>query len=55
VADDILLESEGPRTVVRLLCSGIPDLPEWAPHYVRIRSASERALARLRTLLEARE
>jgi uncharacterized protein YndB with AHSA1/START domain len=54
VAEDILLEAEGARTIVRLLCSGVPDLPEWNPHYVRLRAASERALARLKTLIESR-
>jgi uncharacterized protein YndB with AHSA1/START domain len=52
VADDILLEAEGQRTIVRLLCSGVPDLPEWATYFVRVRAASERALARLKTMLE---
>lgn len=54
VAEDILLEDDGVRTIVRLLASGIPDLPEWNAHYVRVRAASERALARLRTLVEER-
>jgi len=54
VADDILLEDDGYRTIVRLLCSGMPDLPEWNAHYVRVRSASERALARLKNLVEDR-
>jgi uncharacterized protein YndB with AHSA1/START domain len=54
VADDLLLEADGARaTIVRLLCSGVPDLPEWNTHYVRVRSASERALARLKALVEA--
>lgn len=54
VADDVLLEDEGERTIVRLLCSGIPDLPEWNSHYVRVRSATERMLARLKMLVETR-
>jgi uncharacterized protein YndB with AHSA1/START domain len=54
VADDILLEADGAHTtIVRLLCSGVPDLPEWNMHYVRVRTASERALARLKALVEA--
>jgi uncharacterized protein YndB with AHSA1/START domain len=54
VADDLLLEADGARaTIVRLLCSGVPDLPEWNMHYVRVRTASERALARLKALVEA--
>jgi uncharacterized protein YndB with AHSA1/START domain len=55
VSDDILLEAEGQRTIVRLLCSGVPDLPEWNAHYLRVRAASERTLARLKTLLDERE
>jgi hypothetical protein len=39
---------------VRLLCSGVPDLPEWNTHFVRVRSATERALSRLKTLVESR-
>jgi uncharacterized protein YndB with AHSA1/START domain len=53
VADDILLEADGASTIVRLLCSGVPDLPEWNAHYLRVRAASERALARLKSLVEA--
>lgn len=52
VADDVLLDAEGDRTIVRLLCSGVPDLPEWNTHYLRVRAASERALARLKALVE---
>jgi uncharacterized protein YndB with AHSA1/START domain len=53
VADDILLEDDGAgSTIVRLLCSGVPDLPEWNTHFVRVRAASERALARLKGLVE---
>lgn len=55
VADDILLEAEGETTIVRLLCSGVPDLPQWSTHFSRVRAASERALARLKTLVELRE
>nr|PZN63077.1 MAG: hypothetical protein DIU62_11530 [Pseudomonadota bacterium] len=54
VADDILLEEVNGRTIVRLLCSGMPDLPEWNAHFVRVRMASERALARLKNLVEER-
>ncbi|MDQ2641965.1 MAG: SRPBCC domain-containing protein [Pseudomonadota bacterium] len=54
VADDILLEGEEDRTIVRLLCSGVPDLPEWNGYYARVRQANERALSRLKALLEGR-
>jgi uncharacterized protein YndB with AHSA1/START domain len=52
VAEDILLEDDSGFTIVRLLCSGVPDLPEWNTHFVRVRAASERALARLKGLVE---
>ncbi len=37
VVEDVLLDTEGGNTVVRLLCSGMPDLPEWSPHYGKVR------------------
>src|SRR5690554_895107 len=55
VAEDILLEDDGTRTILRLLCSGVPDLPEWNPYFSRVRAASERALARLRSAVEQRD
>ena len=55
VADDILLDAGGPGTIVRLLCSGVPDLIEWTPYYGKVRMLSERALARLKVLCEQRE
>jgi uncharacterized protein YndB with AHSA1/START domain len=55
VADDYLLESAGGGTIVRLLGSGLPDLVEWDTHYRQVRVASERALARLKVLVEQLE
>jgi uncharacterized protein YndB with AHSA1/START domain len=55
VVDDVLLEGEGDRTIVRLLCSGVPDMPEWTSHYAKLRAAAERALSRLKVLVEQRE
>ena len=52
VVDDYLLEANGNETIVRLLGSGIPDSLEWDEHYRRVRVASERALARLKVLVE---
>jgi hypothetical protein len=52
VADDILLEADADHTIIRLLCSGIPDQPLWNGYYARVRQANERALARLKVLLE---
>jgi uncharacterized protein YndB with AHSA1/START domain len=55
VVDDVLLDAEGSQTIVRLLCSGVPDSAEWTPHYARLRGAAEKALARLKVLAEQRE
>jgi uncharacterized protein YndB with AHSA1/START domain len=52
VVDDYLLEPEGPNTIVRLLGSGIPEGKLWDGHYMKLRTGSERALARLKMLLE---
>jgi uncharacterized protein YndB with AHSA1/START domain len=55
VVDDILLDGEGGGTIVRLLCSGVPDLPEWTPVYSKVRAIAERALSRLKQVVEQRE
>lgn len=55
VVEDILLEPVGNGTVVRLLCSGVPDTAEWTPHLQKLRMTSERVLGRLRQLCERRE
>jgi uncharacterized protein YndB with AHSA1/START domain len=55
VVDDILLDGEGEGTIVRLLCSGVPDLPEWTPVFSKLRATSERALSRLKRVVEERE
>jgi uncharacterized protein YndB with AHSA1/START domain len=55
VVEDVMLEDAGGHTVVRLLCSGVPDFPEWTPHYMKVRTAAERALSRLKVLVEQRE
>jgi len=55
VVDDILLDGEGEGTIVRLLCSGMPDLPEWSPVFTKVRATSERALSRLKVVVETRE
>jgi len=56
VVDDFLLEphseSEAPATIVRLLGSGIPEGKLWDGHYMKLRTQSERALARLKMLME---
>jgi uncharacterized protein YndB with AHSA1/START domain len=55
VVDDILVDGEGEGTIVRLLCSGMPDLPEWTPVFSKVRATSERALSRLKLVVEQRE
>jgi len=55
VVDDFLLDGEGEGTIVRLLCSGVPDSVEWNGHFSKARTAAERALARLKMLVEQRE
>jgi uncharacterized protein YndB with AHSA1/START domain len=55
VVDDVMLDGTEGQTVVRLLCSGMPDAPEWTQHYLKVRTAAERALARLKVLVEQRE
>ncbi len=55
VVDDILLDGEGDTTIVRLLCSGVPETAEWNPHYMKVRATTERAMSRLKVLVEQRE
>jgi uncharacterized protein YndB with AHSA1/START domain len=55
VVEDILLDPQDGETIVRLLCSGVPDSTEWNAHYMKLRTSVERALARLKVLVEQRE
>lgn len=55
VVDDLLLDAEDGHTILRLLCSGVPDGAEWSAHFAKLRGATERALARLKVLAEQRE
>lgn len=55
VVDDILLDGEGENTIVRLLCSGVPDSPDWNPHFMKLRATTERVMSRLKVLVEQRE
>lgn len=52
MVDDYLLEPEGPGTVVRLLGSGIPSEDAWTAYYTALRTHTERALLRLKVLME---
>lgn len=55
VVEDVMLEDTAGSTVVRLLCSGVPESPEWTQHYLKVRMAAERALGRLKVLVEQRQ
>jgi uncharacterized protein YndB with AHSA1/START domain len=52
VVDDFLIGREEDSTVVRLLCSGVPTNEEWTAHFSQTRGTMERAMARLRVLVE---
>ena len=52
LVDDYLIHAEGNVTVLRLLGSGIPADKAWDAYYARLRGQTERALARLKVLLE---
>ena len=52
VVDDFLIGREEDATVVRLLCSGVPDDDEWTAHFSQTRGTMERAMQRLRVLVE---
>jgi uncharacterized protein YndB with AHSA1/START domain len=54
IVDDFLLDRDetSGTTVLRLLGSGIPDGDAWNPIYLRLRKGWDRALLRLKVLLE---
>ena len=47
-----LIHLDGNATVLRLLGSGVPADKAWDVYYARLRGQTERALARLKVLLE---
>jgi uncharacterized protein YndB with AHSA1/START domain len=55
VVEDILVNEEDQNTVVRLLCSGVPDSIQWSAYFMKMRAATERAMSRFRVLVEQRE
>ncbi len=55
VAEDVMLDGSEGGTVVRLLCSGVPESPEWTQHYLKVRAAAARALGRPKVLVAQRE
>jgi len=52
VVEDYLLEAEGDHTIVRLLGSGMPELPDWDHYFRQVRTAQERSMARLKVMSE---
>jgi uncharacterized protein YndB with AHSA1/START domain len=52
VVEDFLIGREEDSTVVRLLCSGVPEDDEWAAYFSQTRGTMERAVQRLRVLVE---
>lgn len=52
VVDDFILDSNARATILRLLGSGIPREPGWETYYIRMRTAWERAVTRLKVLVE---
>jgi uncharacterized protein YndB with AHSA1/START domain len=53
LVDDFMLDGGDGGTIVRLLGSGFPADPAWDPVYMRLRVGWERAIARLKVLIEA--
>jgi uncharacterized protein YndB with AHSA1/START domain len=52
VVDDFVLDEGPDGTIVRLLSSGFPGDAEWDEMYLRLRVSWERAMARLKVLVE---
>lgn len=53
IVDDFILDgSDSRKTVLRLLGSGFPATHEWDTLYLRLRTGWERAVARLKVLVE---
>ena len=55
MVDDFLLDGEGDTTIVRLLCSGVPEHCGMESALPKVRVSTERAMARLKVLVEQRE
>ncbi|HTT03616.1 MAG TPA: SRPBCC domain-containing protein [Steroidobacteraceae bacterium] len=52
IVDDFMLDPSSDGTIIRLLGSGIPIAQDWDPTYLRLRIGWEKAIGRLKTLLE---
>ncbi len=53
LVDDFILDASGGGTILRLLGSGIPTDAAWDAPFVRLRVSWERAMTRLKTLLDS--
>ena len=52
IVTDFILEAQSKGTIVRVLGSGVPSDPEWDTRFMRLRTAWERAMARLKVFVE---
>lgn len=52
LVDDFIIEGADNVTILRLLASGIPGNPDWDAPFMRLRVSWERAMTRLRELLD---
>jgi hypothetical protein len=52
MVDDFVLDEGSGATIVRLLSSGFPGDAHWDETYLRLRTSWERAMARLKVLVE---
>jgi uncharacterized protein YndB with AHSA1/START domain len=52
IVDDFILDAGESGTIVRLLGSGVPATASWDAAYMRLRVGWERAIARLKVLVE---
>ena len=53
LVDDFILDATGAETILRLLGSGIPTDASWDAPFLRLRISWERAMTRLKALLDA--
>ena len=52
IVTDFILEAQGEGTILRVLGSGVPGSPDWDTRFMRLRTAWERAMARLKVFVE---
>jgi uncharacterized protein YndB with AHSA1/START domain len=52
MVDDFILDRVSGGTIVRLLGSGVPAVPEWDTQYWRLRTSWQQAMTRLKVFVE---